>query len=110
LAFLIVAVYQWLDPFNHRYSGNIALLSITPGVIGLIALIAAASAFKYTVTLRPNEIVVCELLSEKSYPLKNIMRTEKFDNKVTLHFSDGRRLNLYKDLSGYEHFIASLER
>ena len=33
--FLAVAIIQWLDPVNHRYSGNLLLLSYVPAAVGV---------------------------------------------------------------------------
>ena len=109
-ALLAVAAWQFAEPSVRHDMDSVALFVITPVIFGLLAAAASLMAFNYRVTLKSTEIIVTELGKEELYPLRSLEKIDRYENKMTLFFSDGRRLTLHKDLSGYENFVAALER
>ncbi|MDR6843043.1 hypothetical protein [Pseudoxanthomonas sacheonensis] len=109
LAFLAVAIYQWLDPVNHRYSGNLILLSYIPATIGIFALCMAVYLLTYRATLTPNAIEIYRWpFGHKTYRLSDLERIEIREAGTTLHFRDLRRFTVYHHYSGGAHFLTAL--
>lgn len=107
--FLSVAIYQWLDPVNHRHSGNLLLLSYIPGVVGLFALGMTGYYLTYRATLTRKEIEVYRWpLGHKNYPLADLERVEAKEHKTVLHFSSHRKFAVYNTYSGRAHFLSAL--
>jgi hypothetical protein len=109
--FLAVAVVQWFDPVNHRYSGNLLLLSYIPAMLGLLAIAFSIHLATYRATLRKTAIEVRSWpFGEKRFNLADLERIEGPDenNKTTLRFSGKKKFVVYGSHSGHAHFLSEL--
>ena len=106
LIFTAFGIYEWLDPFNHRYSGNLAILSNTPICIGAFCFLSVIYFGGYLAVLTPSVIKVMHWpLSTTEYKLDQLVSLEEKGQQVFLHFRDGRTLAVTYILSGSRHFI-----
>lgn len=109
IAFSGFGIYEWLDPRNHQYSGNLAIMSYAPIVLGILAFFAAAYFASYLAVLTPKAIQVSSWpLGASEYPLDRLISLQEKGQQVILTFSDGRKLAVTYMLSGSRHFIHSL--
>ncbi len=107
--FLAVAIVQWRDPENHLYSGNVALLSLTPGVVGICSIAFAGYMACYRVTLTVGFIEVRRWpLASFSIPLSQLSSIDATSNRIALLLPAGRRHVFYKALSGHAAFVKEL--
>ena len=107
--FFAVAVYQWLDPFNHRHSGNLLLLSYIPAAVGAFALGCAIYYLTYRATLTSDAIEVTRWpFGTTTYRLGDLQRIEEAERDVVAHFSGDRSFRIYAHYSGRAHFIEAL--
>lgn len=109
--FLAVAIVQWLDPENHRYSGNLLILCYTPGVVGLLSIGLAIYFATFRATLRKTAIEVRGWpFGERRFNLAHLERIEGPDehNNTTLRFSTKKKFVVYSNYSGQAHFLAAL--
>ena len=106
---LLVGVYQWLEPRNHHYSGNLIILSYTPIAISLFCFLYAAFIFKFRATLKNTEVVLYRWpFSSLTYNLKECVSAENIENKYILTFKNNSKLKIYNALSGNKKFIESV--
>ena len=109
LAFLTVAIYQWLDPVNHSYSGNLMLLSYLPASAGVFTLCYAGYFLTYRATLTSTAIEIYRWpFGHKTYRLKDLERIENRESGATLHFRDNRHFTVYRHYSGGTHFLSTV--
>ncbi|GLQ52631.1 hypothetical protein ACFFJT_20615 [Dyella flava] len=58
LFFLGIGVYEWLDPRNHHYAGNLEILSYTPVVVAILCFVMSIYFTGYRVILRARTIEI----------------------------------------------------
>jgi len=109
--FLAVAIVQWLDPQNHRYSGNLLILSYTPATVGVLAIGLSIYFATFRATLRKTAIEIRRWpLGESRFNLADLERIEAPDahNNTILRFSTGKKFVVYRSYSGHAHFLTVL--
>jgi hypothetical protein len=106
LIFTAIGVYEWFDPLNQHYSGNLAILSYTPIGIGAFCFLSIIYFGGYLAELTPTVIRVMHWpLSTTEYKLDQLVSVEEKGQEVFLHFRDGRKLAITYMLSGSKHFV-----
>lgn len=107
--FLAFGVYQWLDPFNHRYSGNLLILSYIPAAVGVFALGTAIYFFTYRATLRETVIEVSRWpFGTTSLNLSDVETVESKGQNTIVRFSGDKKFVVYCTYSGRAHFLSVL--
>ncbi|RDS86651.1 hypothetical protein DWU99_05325 [Dyella psychrodurans] len=110
LIFLGVGVYEWFEPRNHRYAGNLEILSYTPIAIAILCFVMSTYFSSYRVILRARTIEIRRWpLSTVEYGLDQLQSMEAKGRQMILHFYQGRKLVIYPNLSGREYFIERLK-
>ena len=106
---LAVGISQWLDPINHRYSGNLLILSYIPTAIGVGCFFLAVHFWRYRVVLTPSRIEVYRWpLRTTEYKLSDLTSVEEKGQQSILRFSNNRKFIVYPGLSGRQHFLEKL--
>jgi len=106
LVFLGFGIYEWLDPTNHRYPGNLEILSFTPIVVAILCFLLSIYFGRYRATLRMDLIEVRRWpLTTVEYSLDRLESLEKKGQQVILYFDQGRKLVIYPNLSGRAYFL-----
>jgi hypothetical protein len=109
LIFLAVAIYQWLDPVNHLYSGNLLILSYIPAAISIFALGTAVYYFTYRATLSKTTIEVSRWpFGTAQFNLSDLEAIERKGQNTILRFTDGKTFVVYYTYSGSAHFVSEL--
>ena len=106
LVFLGFGAHEWLDPTNHRYAGNLEILSFTPIVVAILCFLLSIYFGRYRATLRAGVIEVRRWpLNTVEYSLDRLESLEKKGQQVILHFDQGCKLVIYPNLSGRAYFL-----
>jgi len=106
LIFLTVSIYQWLDPTNHRYSGNLLLLSYIPACVSFVCFCMATYFWKFRVTLRNNTIEHKHWpFPARIYKLEELESLESKGKSTLLKFSQNRKFSIHNIISGREYFV-----
>ena len=109
LIFLGVAIYQWFDPVNHHYSGNLLILSYIPAAIGIFALGTAAYYFTYRATLRKTVIEVSRWpFGTVRFNLSDLEAVDGDGQNTILRFAGNKKFVVYYTYSGSAHFLSQL--
>lgn len=99
-------IYEWFDPQNHHYSGNLAIMSYAPIVLGAFSFIVAAYFRSYLAVLTPEAVQVSTWpFGKREYSLERLVSIEQKGQQAFLSFSDGRKLAVTYMLSGSRYFI-----
>lgn len=111
LIFLTVSIYQWLDPTNHRYSGNLLLLAYIPASVSFACFCMATYFWKFRATLRNNTIEHKHWpFPAKKYKLEELESLETKGKNTLLKFSQNRKFSVNIMLSGREYFVEKIKR
>ena len=111
LIFLSVGIYQWLDPINHRYSGNLLILSYIPTAAGLFSIGMAVYFFTYRATLRKTAIEVSRWpFGTTQFILNNLESVERKNQSTVLRFAGGKKFVVHGIYSGRSHFLSVLNK
>jgi hypothetical protein len=111
MGFLVVGVYQWFDPINHHYSGNLLLLSYIPIAISFVGFFMAAFFWNFRIILRESVIEQRHWpFSPEEFSLDELQQVEERGKTILLKFTGGRKLAIYYGLSGREFFLEQVER
>jgi hypothetical protein len=109
LFFVAVGIYQWFDPINHRYSGNLMLLSYIPTALGLCAIGVAGYCFTYRATLRQASIEIsCWPFGTTRFNLSDLEAVASKGPNTILHFSRKKKFVVNGMLSGRANFLSTL--
>lgn len=110
LFFLGVGVYEWFDPSNHRYPGNLEILSYAPVAVAILCFGTSIYFAGYRVILKARMVEIRRWpLSTVEYSLDRLRSMEAKGQQVILHFDPGYKLVIYPNLSGREYFIEQLK-
>lgn len=102
-------VYQWFDPVNHRYSGNLLLLSYIPAAIGVLSICLASYLLRYHVVLTDTTIEVYRWpFASQTYRLRDLDGVENKGPNTVLHFSGKKQFVVYAVFSGRDQFLSAL--
>lgn len=105
-----IGIYEWFDPRNHRYSGNLAILCYAPIGVGVFAFVCAGYFASYLAVLTPKAIKVSRWpFGTSEYSLDKLVSLQEKGQQAILTFSDGRKLAVTYMLSGSRHFVQSVE-
>jgi len=113
LVFFAFGLYQWLEPLNRRYSGNLLILSYIPIALAVLSYFMAAYLSIYRITLLESFIEVRSWpFGSAQYKLSELQSIEEKQGQRTvtfiLHFKDGHNLIVYPMLSGVPYFMERL--
>lgn len=109
LIFLAVGIYQWFDPINHRYSGNLLILSYIPALAGILSLGMVVYFFTYKATLRKTANEVSRWpFGTTHFKLSELHTLEINGENTILHFSGNKKYIVYCNYSGHAHFLSAL--
>lgn len=98
--------FQWFEPLNHHYSGNLAILCYAPIALGVLCFVFSLYFASYLALLTPNGITVNQWpFGRTDFSLSQLVSIEEKGKQVFLHFSDGRKLSFTYMLSGSKYFI-----
>ena len=104
-----IGAYQWFDPDNHRYSGNLLLLSYIPALIGVLSFCLVCYLVRYHVVLTATTIEVYRWpFATQTYRLCDLDRIENKGPNTVLHFLGKKQLVIYAILSGRDKFLSAL--
>lgn len=104
-------IYEWLDPFNHRYSGNIFMLSYIPIAISLFVFLFAGYCWRYRVTLANNNIEIQRWpFRALNYKIDEIQSLQQVNRQTLLHFRNKDFLRVTPMLSGWKFFLQTIEQ
>jgi len=103
---LAVGVYQWFEPRNHQYPGNLTILSYTPIAISIFCFLYAIFIYKFRATLKNNEIIISRWpFPPVMYNLKECISAESTVQKYVLTFKNTSKFKIYNSISGRKNFI-----
>jgi len=109
LVFSAVGVYEWFDPLNHHYSGNLLILSYTPIAIGMFVFCVAAYFFNFKATLYQATLEVRRWpFGCTTFELNALETIESKGRGEVLRFSGNKKFVIYKNYSGRDHFLSAL--
>lgn len=109
LAFLAAEIYEGFVPLNHRYSGNLLVLSYIPAAIGLLVFGLSAYFFTFCATLRNSSIELYRWpFGVTHFNLAALEATESRGRNTVLRVSGNRKFVVYYTYSGRIHFLSVL--
>jgi len=109
VVFLTVGIYQWFDPLNHHYSGNLLILSYVPVAVGLFTLGMTAYFLTFNAILGKTAIELYRWpLGHAVFKLNDLQRIETKGQYTVLHFAGNRKFMVYYSYSGRAYFLERL--
>ena len=108
---LFVGIYEWLDPINHRYPGNLLILSYLPITISVFIYLFAAYCLRYRVTIMDGLIEIQRWpLPAVTYKVVDIESVQRINRQTLLHFKNMGILRVTPMLSGRKYFMERIEQ
>ena len=109
IVFISVGVLEWFVPANHKYTGNLLILSFVPLAVGAFAAVAAAYFFTFRATLSSSTIRVARWpFGIQSLAVQDLEAIESKGANTVLRFTGGRRFVVYYTYSGRAQFLDAL--
>ena len=104
-----VALYQWFDPINHHYRGNLHLLVGLPLGFSAASALFAIHTWSFRVSKKGAVVTLVSWpWSSKTYELAQLIDIAEIGKAVTLEFAEGQRITLSALHSGRKEFVARL--
>ena len=109
VAFISIGIIEWFVPANHKYTGNLLILSFVPLAVGAFAAVAAAYFFTFRATLSSSTIRVARWpFGIQSLAVQDLEAIESKGANTVLRFTGGRRFVVYYTYSGRAQFLDAL--
>ena len=108
-ALIGVGIYNWIDPLNHQYSGNLLILCYVPVLAGLLSFGVSIYFFTFRVKILESTIHFRRWpFGVTNFNRRDLMKIEQQGNSVVLQFANNRTIAITKMHSGRDHFLSAL--